>query len=63
VDNDGDGKIDYSATFGLGDLGCLSSADTDERNATCPNARCERSLGENYFNCRADCSLGIFKDF
>lgn len=64
IDNDGDGKVDFIPPAGKQkDPGCSSATDTDERNATCPNARCERSLGENYFNCRADCSLGGFKDF
>lgn len=30
VDNDGDGKSDYNATFGVGDTGCQEAADWDE---------------------------------
>lgn len=63
VDNDGDGKIDYSAALGVGDPGCVNAADTSEINASCGNGRCERSLGENPINCRADCGLRSFKDF
>lgn len=63
LDNDGDGKIDYSSAPGVGDPGCASAADTNEVNATCGNSRCERSLGETPINCRADCSIRSFLDF
>jgi hypothetical protein len=64
LDNDGDGKIDYSTTPGVGDPGCVSAADTNEYNATvCGNGRCERALGETPLYCKVDCNFNSFRDF
>ena len=53
IDNDGDGKIDYSATSGVGDAGCSSTTDNDESN--CGDGKCEG--GETTASCPADCPV------
>lgn len=59
IDNDGDGKIDFTPPPGkTKDPGCLSATDNDERNPICGNNRCEIWLGELSFGpraCPADC--------
>ncbi len=51
IDNDGDGKIDYSVTPGVGDVGCTGATDNDETN--CGDSKCEG--GETASSCSADC--------
>ena len=58
IDNDGDGKKDYSATAGVGDAGCVSTIDNDETN--CGDGKCEG--GETSENCATDCPASCTND-